>query len=527
MPPPSSKPTQVGEPEKVTSKPKRQRFAATTPVKAATAAGIPKPVHSPATAAVSSKPQPPVGGRIELAVNKQREPDGTYGFLPVVVEEGVCISLGGSFVKATVVPRTSEEQLARPFVFRVKVDDATATQDVQRSDHWRPLVVHGDLSPPTIPAPTDTAQFASNAGKPRWPVRVYGNSQFSMWLYYATRTADGAEVWWAARFQQGDLVSAPKGLFNDWPEEVLQKARALCVAARDQYKGLLRKEKESAAALAKMADDSAGSQLPPPPGARIYLRVRPDVPEAMSADMSAENMSAGEDEDETIAECVKNVRATRSWAPVDISASVTFAQGKPPVWETTTQLDEWKQATVLPTTDGADAAPPGCFLVQYQDGAAAVAVSVTAQWIPCPTSTSMPGLEPLTDIRQSSVEAGKLRWPEVRRYERPRDDGSVRADYYVFYKTEVTTASGASREVLWARRHVLRRVAKKGAKSEPDAPRDKALHAACDAKVKARKSAEVVVGRRGLLSRGNARKFRARPHPSPEPARWPACDFGR
>jgi hypothetical protein len=263
----------------------------------------------------------------------QREPDGTYSFQPVVVEEGVCISLGGSFVKATVVERTSEEQLARPLVFRVKVDDATATQDVQLSDHWRPLVIRGDVSPPTVPAPTSKSQFASSADKPRWAVRVYGNAQYSMWLYYATLRADGAEVWWAARFQQGDLVSAPKGLFNDWPEEVLQKARALCVAARDQHKGLLRKEKESAAALAKMADDSAGSQLPPPPGARIFVRVRPDVTAAMSADMPADNMS--DDKGEAAVECVKKMRATRSRAPVDISASVTFAQGEPPVWETT------------------------------------------------------------------------------------------------------------------------------------------------------------------------------------------------
>jgi hypothetical protein len=124
----SSKPQPV-EHDKVASQPKRQLFAATpTPVKVANAAGIRKPMPGPATAAVSSKPQPPVGSRIELAVNKQREPDGTYGFLPVVVEEEVCISLGVSFVRATVVQRTSDEQLAQPLVFRVKVDDATATQ---------------------------------------------------------------------------------------------------------------------------------------------------------------------------------------------------------------------------------------------------------------------------------------------------------------------------------------------------------------------------------------------------------------
>ena len=117
--------TEVGE--RAASQPRRQLFLA-TPTPVTEAAGIRKTMPGPATAAVSSKPQPPVGSRIELAVNKQREPDGTYGFLPVVVEEEVCISLGVSFVRATVVQRTSDEQLAQPLVFRVKVDDATATQ---------------------------------------------------------------------------------------------------------------------------------------------------------------------------------------------------------------------------------------------------------------------------------------------------------------------------------------------------------------------------------------------------------------
>jgi hypothetical protein len=132
--------------------------------------------------------------------------------------------------------------------------------------------------------------------------------------------------------------------------------------------------------------------------------------------------------------------------------------------------------------------------VQYQDGAAAVAVSVTAQWKPCPYATSIPGLLPFTDIQQSSVEAGKLRWPEVRRYAQPLDDGSVLADYYLFYKTEVRTASGTT-AVLWAE---LQQQETKMARSRQGrtqrtqsgkGPAADALRAACDEKVDAMRSA--------------------------------------